>query len=203
MKVLNLYAGIGGNRKLWPKECIVTAVENNPQIAAIYKHYFPNDNIIITDAKKYLLDHYKEFEFIWASPPCQSHSRQRQMCVEIGQSEPIYPDLSLYEIIIFLHGFYKGKWIVENVVGYYEPLIKAKKIQRHYFWSNFNIQHINLESDNIQSGNIGFWSKKLGFNISQFKLDNRKDQIYRNCVDPKLGLHIFNCAFKEKQTELK
>jgi len=28
MKVLNLYVGIGGNRKLWPKECEVTAVEN-------------------------------------------------------------------------------------------------------------------------------------------------------------------------------
>jgi len=32
MKVLNLYAGIGGNRKLWPDECEVTAVENNEEI---------------------------------------------------------------------------------------------------------------------------------------------------------------------------
>ena len=28
-------------------------------------------------------------------------------------------------------------------------------------------------------------------------------QILRNCVHPKLGLHIFNCAFKEKQTTIK
>ena len=32
MKVLNLYAGIGGNRKLW-KDVEVTAVENNKEIA--------------------------------------------------------------------------------------------------------------------------------------------------------------------------
>ena len=32
MKVLNLYAGIGGNRKLWPDYCKVTAIENNKEI---------------------------------------------------------------------------------------------------------------------------------------------------------------------------
>lgn len=35
IKVLNLYAGIGGNRKLW-KDVEVTAVEKNPQVADIY-----------------------------------------------------------------------------------------------------------------------------------------------------------------------
>ena len=36
MKVLNLYAGIGGNRKLWT-DVEVTAIENNESIAAIYQ----------------------------------------------------------------------------------------------------------------------------------------------------------------------
>ena len=40
MKVLNLYAGIGGNRKLW-QDVDVTAVELNPQIAKIYQDFFP------------------------------------------------------------------------------------------------------------------------------------------------------------------
>ena len=40
MKVLNLYAGIGGNRKLWT-DVEVTAVEIDPKRAEIYKHYFP------------------------------------------------------------------------------------------------------------------------------------------------------------------
>ena len=34
IKILNLYAGIGGNRRLWPDDEIeVTAVELNPKIA--------------------------------------------------------------------------------------------------------------------------------------------------------------------------
>jgi hypothetical protein len=36
LKVLNLYCGIGGNRKLW-QNVDVTAVEYNEEIASIYK----------------------------------------------------------------------------------------------------------------------------------------------------------------------
>ncbi len=44
IKVLNLYAGIGGNRKLW-KDVEVTAVENNWQLAEIYNDLFPKDKV--------------------------------------------------------------------------------------------------------------------------------------------------------------
>lgn len=43
MKVLNLYSGLGGNRKLW-EDVEVTSVELDPEIARIYKKYFPGDN---------------------------------------------------------------------------------------------------------------------------------------------------------------
>jgi len=201
MKVLNLYAGIGGNRKLW-KNVEVTAVEKDKQIANIYKKYFPNDKVIIGDAHQYLLDHYEEFDFIWASPPCQSHSRQRKMGVEIGQNKIVYPDMKLYQEILLLQGYFKGKWVIENVIGWYEPLIKAKKIQRHWIWSNFPITKIDLEADNIKNGTIDFWQEKLGFDLSGFELDNRKDQVLRNCVHPKMGEHILNMAFKETQSTL-
>ena len=46
MKVLNLYAGIGGNRKLW-ENVDVTAIEINPKIGNIYRDFFPNDKYII------------------------------------------------------------------------------------------------------------------------------------------------------------
>lgn len=72
MKVLNLYCGIGGNRRQW-ENVEVTAVEHNESIAAIYKDLFPNDIVIVADAHQYLLDHYSEFDFIWASPPCPTH----------------------------------------------------------------------------------------------------------------------------------
>lgn len=69
MKILNLYAGIGGNRKLWEGH-EVTAIEYNQDIANIYKDFFPDDSVIVADAHQYLLDHYKEYDFIWSSPPC-------------------------------------------------------------------------------------------------------------------------------------
>lgn len=50
MKILNLYAGIGGNRKLWGDEHEITAVEINPEIAEIYKNLYPQDTVIIGDA---------------------------------------------------------------------------------------------------------------------------------------------------------
>ena len=75
MKILNLYAGIGGNRKLWGEEHEITSVEYDPKIAEIYKKLHPNDNLIIGDAVEYLLEHFKEYDFIWASPPCPTHSR--------------------------------------------------------------------------------------------------------------------------------
>jgi DNA (cytosine-5)-methyltransferase 1 len=64
MKILNLYAGIGGNRKLWEGHEI-TAVEINPKIAEVYKTLFPEDEVVVGDAHQYLLDHFREFDFIW------------------------------------------------------------------------------------------------------------------------------------------
>jgi len=106
LKVLNLYAGIGGNRKLW-EDVDVTAVELDPQIAKIYQDYFPNDKVIVGDAHQYLLDHYKEFDFIWASPPCPSHSKTR--FANQKQNKPIYPDMKLYQEILFLFNYFKGQ----------------------------------------------------------------------------------------------
>lgn len=119
MKILNLYSGIGGNRKLWGNEQEVDAVEYNSIIAKIYEDHFPNDNVFIEDAHEYLLDYYENYDFIWSSPPCPSHSKLRYM-----NKVKMYPDMALYQEILFLKHFFKGKWVVENVIPYYEPLIK-------------------------------------------------------------------------------
>ncbi|MHA1840461.1 MAG: DNA cytosine methyltransferase [Candidatus Heimdallarchaeota archaeon] len=199
LKVLNLYAGIGGNRKLWPDDEIeVTAIDNNPEIAKIYQDFFPNDKIIVADAHQYLLEHFKEFDFIWSSPPCPSHSVIRRMNVDIGGTKPIYPDMQLYEEIIFLIHFCKCKWVVENVISYYEPLIKPQVINRHYFWSNFFIGKIILPSANIEYQRT---QPKYGFNLTNYKI-KEKTKILRNLVNPQLGLYTFKCAFKEKQLVL-
>lgn len=180
MKVLNLYAGIGGNRVLWDN-CEVTAVEINEEWAEIYKSKFPNDKVIITDAHEFLRLHHKEFDFIWSSPPCQTHSRTNYFTQHI-RKEQVFPSMKLYEEIIFLQHFSECKWVVENVIPYYEPLIPAQKIGRHLFWSNFIIPVIEQPKDDI--------GKMCGKNQKA----NKKHITERNAVNSELGKHIFDIA---------
>ena len=197
IKMLNLYAGIGGNRKLIPQNVNVTAIENNTEIAKIYKGFFPNDEVVVDDAHQYLLDHYKEFDFIWSSPPCLTHSSFRfNIGVRFRNVKPEYPDMRLYQEILFLKHHFKGKWVVENVNPYYKPLIHAKQLQRHLFWSNFKIKTIMFKNDLLRKAQIPDLQKLYGFNLDKYKLSNKR-QVLRNCVSPELGLYIFNCAFKE------
>ena len=201
MNILNLYVGIGGNRKLWDGDIKVTAVELNPEIAKIYQDFFPNDKVIVADAHQYLLEHYKEFDFIWSSPPCPSHSRIRQFtAVARGQNEAVYPDMQLYEEIIFLMHNFKGKWVVENVISYYEPLIKPQELASHYFWSNFNLSVKSIKSRG-HNATMDVRQKIKGFELSEYK-NIDKQKILRNCVEPETGLHIFNCAYKIRQVNL-
>lgn len=188
MKILNLYAWIWGNRKLW--EWDITAVEFNPDIAKVYQDLYPNDTVIVWDAHQYLIDHYKEFDFIWSSPPCQSHSSFRHnICVRFRGTPPKYPDMRLYEEIVFLQHYASCKWVVENVKPYYTPLIPWKLIQRHLFWSNFDIPDFEVKKDNIRTAQIPDLEKHHGFDLSKYKLPNKR-QILRNCVYPEVGKHI-------------
>jgi DNA (cytosine-5)-methyltransferase 1 len=197
MKVLNLYACLGGNRYKWT-DCEVTAVELDPELARLYQERFPNDTVIVADAHQYLLDHYKEFDFIWSSPPCPSHSRVRISQKNRDSFIPLYPDLKLYEEIIFLENYFDGKWVVENVIPYYEPLIPAQKRGRHLYWSNFKIPNDTGErkmyKNMIEVGNINQLSKFHDYDFTKYKGKQRKDKIARNLVDYEAGLTIFNTA---------
>jgi len=212
MKVLNLYAGIGGNRKLW-EDVEVTAVEYDPGIAEVYKDLFPDDEVIVGDAHKYLLEHFKEFDFIWSSPPCQSHS----VCNHFlkGQGIYRYPSMSLYEEIIFLKYFSKCKWVVENVKPSYDPLISPQYVGRHAFWSNFFIKEIKID---YQIGTMNIKASKGSqrkaiireaqipelmdlHGLKDFNVKNKR-QVLRNCVLPRLGLHILNSAKQDLYSEL-
>jgi len=209
MKILNLYAGIGGNRKLWGDEHEVTAVEIDPKIAKIYQDFFPKDKVIIKDAHQFLLEHFEEFDFIWSSPPCPTHSRLRKgFSCNVG-AKPVYPDMQLYQEIIFLEGYFKGKWVVENVISWYSPLIKPFELQRHYFWSNFPIPKNNMKRGKVnltggyhetEEEQVIKLSKEYNFDIN--KLSGNKRLLLRNCVVPELGLYILKCAFKDKQQTL-
>ena len=202
MKILNLYAGIGGNRKLWGDDHEITAIEIEPNIAKIYQDFFPKDKVIVCDAHQYLLEHYKEFDFIWSSPPCPTHSKIRnQAGVGTGQVKPVYPEMKLYEEIIFLQYNYDGKFVVENVVSYYKPLIKPQEIARHYFWTNFYITPYSVKTRGHYLGVKGLKQLK-GFEINGKGLARSGETVLRNCVEPETGLHIFQEAFREHQTLL-
>ena len=197
MKILNLYAGLGGNRKLWGNEHEITAVEFDPKIAAIYKDQNPMDNVIIGDAHQYLLDHYQEFDFIWSSPPCPTHSSFRfNIGVRFRGVAAEYPDMRLYQEIIFLKHHVVGKWIVENVKPYYDPLIQPDIVlQRHYFWCNFDIELLNFQSDKVRSAQIPDLQALHGIDLSNYKIADKR-KLLRNCVYPPVGLHILNEAIK-------
>lgn len=199
MKVLNLYCGIGGNRALWGTEHDITSVELNPEIAEIYRSFFPEDTLIVGDAHQYLLDHYQEFDFIWCSPPCPSHSRSRFWGMNRGY-KPIYPDMKLYEEILLLRHYFKGKYCVENVIPFYEPLISAQKVGRHLYWANFHISDIETKSLSHIQNSLSLLENHFGFNLKDKKYttnDKDKRVLLRNCVEPEVGLHILKASLKE------
>ena len=202
-RILNLYAGIGGNRKLWNSDNFqITAIEYDQPTADVYKYLFPNDTVIVTDAHDYLLQNYMNFDFIWSSPPCPTHSDIRRCGVHAGQYAALYPNMELYQEILLLQNFapVKAKFIVENVVPYYTPLIPpTKKLHRHLYWSNFPIGNFEV-TDNRKHSKIQGYSSIYGFDIKNSEISDKRKAL-RNMVDPDLGLYILNCALEIQQKQ--
>ena len=216
-KILNLYACLGGNRYKWDEvakelgiEIEVTAVELDPELARLYQERFPNDIVIVADAHQYLLDHYKEFDFIWSSPPCPTHSR-----IQLSQyttRDMKYPDMKLYQEIIFLNTFFKGKYVIENVIPYYEPLICANKRDRHLYWTNFNLPNDLGGRKNPDLSRtkdlITALSKYHDYDFRKYKGKQAMNKVARNLVDYEAGRTILETALgivtreNVKQTEL-
>ena len=200
MKILNLYACLGGNRYKWDEvtDVEVTAVEWDEELARLYQERFPNDKVIVADAHQYLLDHYKEFDFIWSSPPCPTHSKIRITQKTRDTFIPKFPDMKLYEEVIFLsNNWFKGKYCVENVIPYYEPLVPAKKRGRHLYWTNFNLPNslnerkldgILCTMKNEHKVLEEFHDIKINANLGGYR------DVLRNLVDYEAGKTILETA---------
>jgi len=216
MKILNLYACLGGNRYKWGGEHEITAVEWDEELARLYQERFPNDKVIVADAHQYLLEHYKEFDFIWSSPPCPTHSRARGWNPKL---ETKYPDMKLYEEIILMQTVskgkdprFKGKYIIENVIPYYTPLIQAHKRNRHLYWTNFNLPNTLSSRKNPELGHakneLDDLCKFHDYNFRKYKGAQSIQKVARNLVDYEAGKTILDTVMgirtKEniKQTEL-
>ena len=216
-RVLNLYAGVGGNRKLWD-DCDVVAIENDQQIAEAYQQLYPQDTMIVTDAHQYLKEHLLDgWDFIWSSPPCQSHSKLQRFIVG-NHKKLTYPDLEqLYGEIILLQSLAPPEtaWCVENVIPYYQPLIPPTSILgRHYAWANRALPHISATnairiSRERRQNNSTQLSRMRVSNDKEIEeeyslhlpacADNwgyyKRRQVMRNCVDPLIGKALFDTIF--------
>lgn len=204
-KVLNLYACLGGNRYKWDEvakaaniDMQVTAVEYDPELAKLYQERFPNDQVIVTDAHQYLLDHYQEFDFIWSSPPCPTHSRARFWRYGATGEKPIYPDMKLYQEVIFLEHHFKGKYVVENVVPYYKPIIIAQERDRHLYWCNFKLPN-DLKGRHFDgmcqgSNEVDRLCEFHDYDFRKYKGKQLLNKIARNLVDYEAGRTIFETA---------
>jgi DNA (cytosine-5)-methyltransferase 1 len=203
-KILNLYACLGGNRYKWDEvaNIQVTAVELDPEAARLYQERFPNDQVIVADAHQYLLDHYKKFDFIWSSPPCPTHSKIRFIQAKSDSNnsvDAVYPNMSLYEEIILLQHYFKGKYVVENVTPYYEPLIFAQKRGRHLYWTNFTLP-FDLNERKLD-GTLCEMKNELktlcdfhDYDFRKYKGEQSVLKMARNLVDYEAGLTILNTA---------
>lgn len=198
-KILNLYACLGGNRYKWDEvadNLEVTAVELDPELAKLYQERFPNDKVIVADAHQYLLDHYQEYDFIWTSPPCPTHSRLA--LTNKGRAKTKYPDMKLYQEILLLQFYFKGKYVVENVIPFYEPLIPAKKRGRHLYWTNFNLPIINEPTNGIignGKNRVEKLSKYHNYDFLKYKGKQPRCKVAANLVFYETGKTILETAF--------
>jgi len=206
MKVLNLYACLGGNRYKWDEvakqagiEIEVTAVELDEEAARLYQERFANDKVIVADAHQYLLENFKEFDFIWSSPPCPTHSRVRMSQKNRETFINKYPDMKLYEEVLLLQHQYDGKFVVENVIPYYEPLIPAQKRGRHLYWTNYTLptdlkeRKLDGTLTNMKD-EIKTLSKFHDYDFKKYKGKQSTTKMARNLVDYEAGKTIFEIA---------
>ena len=187
-------------------------------LARLYQERFPNDKVIVADAHQYLLDHYQEYDFIWSSPPCPTHSRMNYTFKNRNNFKIQYPDMKLYQEVIFLNNFFNGKYVVENVIPYYDLLIPAKKRDRHLYWTNFNLPNSLSKRIAPQMNCNKNITKKMSEQfidfhcinslIKKYKGKQDKGKIARNLVDYEAGKTILETALgiirksNIKQTEL-
>lgn len=153
MKILNLFAGLGGNRKTW-SDHEITALEINPGICKIYSELYPNDTIITQDYEEYLRNKNNDLDFdlIWGSPPCQTHSHMQVFTRHNKKRQPIPKMDQVQGLALWLKRNTDCKFVIENVIPSYGIVSLEDKgiyhvvLDRHIFYSNFIIKKKKFRS---------------------------------------------------------
>jgi DNA (cytosine-5)-methyltransferase 1 len=102
MRVLDLFCGAGGTamglHRAWPDAHIVGVdIKSQPRYPFTFRQ---------RDAMTVTQEELRSFDFVWASPPCQSYSLALR---HLATPQPKLID-ALREMLI-------GAWVIENVVG--------------------------------------------------------------------------------------
>jgi DNA (cytosine-5)-methyltransferase 1 len=110
--------------------------------------------------------------------------------------------------LFFLDKFFKRKYVVENVIPYYEPLITAQKRGRHLYWANFKLPNFTSRDAKIREWQLPELEKHHNIDLSGYNGSQNKRKIARNLVDYEAGRTIFETALgiiknkDNKQTQL-
>lgn len=110
--------------------------------------------------------------------------------------DAVYPDMTLYQEIILLNYYYAGKWVVENTIPYYEPLIKGTVSGGHIWWANFNIPSIEHGNRNHRGGTVDSLQERKLTNLTPFNIKDKR-KLLRNAVEPDVGLKILEASLIE------
>lgn len=116
--------------------------------------------------------------------------------------------MKLYQEIILLSTHFKGKYCIENVIAYYQPLIIPQTVGRHFYWANFFIPSVKVAPSGItyakggekygrkatvRAGKTEDFEKKYGYDLSKYQINNKR-LLLRNCVEPEIGKLILDRA---------
>ena len=108
--------------------------------------------------------------------------------------------MMLYQEVIFLKHHFEGKYCIENVIPYYEPLIQGQKRGRHLYWTNFTLPNDidRAESKGFMCGQSNNEFQKLcdfhQYDFSKYNGKQSKIKMARNLVDYEAGKTIFETA---------
>jgi DNA (cytosine-5)-methyltransferase 1 len=112
------------------------------------------------------------------------------------KSKATYPNMMLYEEIILLQHFFKGKFCIENVIPYYEPLIPGQKRGRHLYWTNFILPADlgDRKASNFIHSKVSQLSRFHDYDFTKYNGEQRVDKMARNLVDYEAGRTILETA---------
>ena len=185
---------------MWPDSWRVTAVEIDERVAAEYARRYPYDDVAVGDAHAFVISRAHEFDAVWTSPPCPTHSR---LAVNVAKRKGVEPepDPRLWCEVEHLQKL-GGRYVVENVHTYYDPPIAPDVVtRRHYYWTSGAPGLLTWEHPLPVSGRMtGLTADAIAESYGLPKLpagsvpDRR--QAMRNAVTPREGLEIALAAFE-------